>query len=66
MRIQIPDFGGMIGRASRKMFNVGRKKDTGEIILVGLERTDWNNPSEFGILNHPPDINVALKRLAMG
>jgi len=60
VRVQVPDFGGMVGRAGREVFDVRRKKKTRQVILVCLEHGDRDDARNLGVLDHAPDVDVSL------
>jgi hypothetical protein len=42
------------------VLHIGRQQDTGEVVLVGLEGADRDDASGLFILNHAPDVDIAL------
>lgn len=42
------------------MFDVRRKQHSREVVFVGLKGGDGDNSCDIGVLDHAPDVNVAL------
>lgn len=59
-RVEIPHFGSVVSGAGGQVLDIRRQENAGEVILVGLEGADRNDASGFFILNHTPDIDIAL------
>jgi hypothetical protein len=59
--LDFPDLGGVVGRASGQVLNVGRKENTGNVVLVCGEMGDWDEGSLFAVLEEVPDVDVALE-----
>jgi hypothetical protein len=46
------------------MLDVRRKENPCEIVFVSLEGANWDNTSQFGVLDHAPDVDIALETSA--
>lgn len=62
IEVEVPDFGCVVGRTGCEVLNIWGEKDSGEVVLVGLEGADGHDASDLSILEHAPDVNIALKR----
>lgn len=56
-----PDLGCVIGRACRKLLDVGREEDSGDVLLMRREVCHRKELSMLVVLNECPDKDVALK-----
>lgn len=58
--IKIPHLGGVVGRAGGQVLDIGRQEDAGEVVLVRLECADGDDTGGFLVLDHAPDVDIAL------
>lgn len=58
--IKVPHLGGVVGRAGGQVLDIGGEENTGEVVLVRLERADGDDTRGFLALDHAPDVDVAL------
>jgi hypothetical protein len=59
--VDAPDLGGMVRRARCKMSDVGRQQHSCDVFGVGLEFCHWQELGDVAVLDHPPDIAIALR-----
>lgn len=55
-----PDAGGVVGAAGREVADVGGEEDAGYVGVMGDEFADWDEGGDVFVLEHAPDIYIAL------
>ena len=55
-----PDSSVVVGRTGCEVADVGREENSGDVGGVGLERSYWDEGGYVAVLEHAPDVNVAL------
>lgn len=58
--IDRPNLCGMVGRTSRKVADVGGKEDARDVLRMRLEFGYGHELRDFPVLDHAPDVAVAL------
>lgn len=58
--VDAPDLGSVIGGAGGKVTNVRGEEDARYVFCVGLELTDGDKLGDVTVLDHAPNIAVAL------
>lgn len=58
--VDTPDLGSVIGGTSGKVANVRGEEDTRYVFCVGLELADGDKLGDVAVLDHAPDVAVAL------
>ena len=58
--LDLPDPGSVIGAASCKVLDVGRKENTGDVLVVSFEVGDRHELSLLAVLEEVPDVDTAL------
>ena len=62
--VERPDARGMVCRAGGKVTDVGGEEDAGDICLMGDEFTDRDERGGVTILNHAPNVDIALEGMS--
>ena len=57
-----PDPSVVVGGAGGQVAHVGTDEDAGDVGVVGLEGGDGDEGGEVAVLDHAPDVDVALER----
>lgn len=60
--IDLPDLGGVVGRAGRKLLGIRREQDSRDVLFVGVEVGDGLEVGAVKGLDEGPDEDVALAR----
>jgi hypothetical protein len=66
IHVEVPDLDSMVGAACRKELDVGREKQSGQVHActgMGCKDSAWKQSGRILILEHAPDVDVALRRL---
>lgn len=61
-RVDGPDSRIVIGAACCEMADVWREENSSYISVMSLKGCHWYQRGDVAILDHPPDVNVALER----
>lgn len=61
IRVNRPNTSGVVGRTSSEVTDVRRKENTVDVGEVGLEARDWNQGRNIAVLDHTPNVDIALE-----
>ena len=65
-RVDRPDTGVVVGAAGAEVADVGGEEHTRDVGGVGLEGGDGDEGGNVAVLEHAPDVNVALVQKVSG
>lgn len=57
-----PDSSVVVGGAGGEVADVGADENAGDVGVVGLEGGDGDQGGDVAVLDHAPDVDVALER----
>lgn len=57
----LPDLGGVVSRAGSKVLDIWREQDSGDVLAMSLEVSDWDKSCLLAVLLKMPDENIALE-----
>ena len=55
-----PDAGVVVGATGAEVADVGGEEDAGDVGVVGFEGGYGNERGDVAVLEHPPDVDIAL------
>ena len=65
-RVDGPDAGIVVGAAGAEVADVGGEEDAGDVVGVGLKGGDGDKGGDVAVLEHAPDVDVALVDMVSG
>lgn len=58
--LDLPDLGGVVSGAGRKVLDVRREQNSGDVLAMSFEVSDWDKSCLLTVLLKMPDKNIAL------